>query len=160
MHPQAAESGLSPRARGTLLGAAAELCDVGIIPAGAGSSSSLEDIAPKYHGSSPQARGALEVPAGERLNLRIIPAGAGSSSCRRSRQPSTPDHPRRRGELSACRPFLRCIFGSSPQARGARGSTRWGRAATRIIPAGAGSSYEQGYIAYGLTDHPRRRGEL
>ncbi len=114
---------------------------------------------PCPRGSSPQARGALHHQHHHPRRRGLIPAGAGSTSARSPGSGHPPAHPRRRGEHSV-QVFVRdSRSGSSPQARGARGSrrvrpTRWG-----LIPAGAGSTLRRPRGPRCGAAHPRRRGE-
>ena len=72
----------------------------GIIPAGAGSTSSRRSRTSRPRGSSPQVRGAHPPGAPVVAQGGIIPAGAGSTSARRASRTAPWDHPRRCGEHS------------------------------------------------------------
>ena len=92
-------------------------------------------------GSSPLARG---LPGGVRrrpVPLGIIPARAGFTVPLGAVGPPLPDHPRSRGVYS---PFPRWSFsllGSSPLARGLRGTSNHDHRARWIIPARAGFTH-------------------
>ena len=91
-------------------------------------------------GSSPLARGAhMDAPV-PRVRPGISPARAGSTSTRRSRGPSTRDHPRSRGEHSSYRSMIPYGVGSSPLARGALHLQHRRVPDEGIIPARAGST--------------------
>ena len=131
-------------------------------------------------GSSPHARGAPQKNEPARIELGIIPACAGSTPHRRrpgrARGGIIPacagsthlqrhlarvggDHPRMRGEhenISNCGDGLP---GSSPHARGARHILTLTTPATGIIPACAGSTFENRLNVFNRRDHPRMRGE-
>ncbi len=152
-------AGSSPQARGALVHPPRHERGHGLIPAGAGSTSSTtctpavatahprrrgehnetKLIVGREEGSSPQARGAPPRWIGSRRVRRLIPAGAGSTP--------TPI-------LKAPRPR-----GSSPQARGAPPCTQTSPAPTGLIPAGAGSTWGRHWTPWTPTAHPRRRGE-
>ena len=96
------------------------------------------DIKQPSVGSSPLARGGLRVELVERLVDGLIPAGAGRTGvnvgpviCRRA-------HPRWRGEDHYVQGDDQGQRGSSPLARGGRGSWRSTCLHGGLIPAGAG----------------------
>ena len=110
-------------------------------------------------GSSPHARGAL---CERRRSCRhdgIIPACAGSTippwRCYLRRR----DHPRMRGEHDLVSPVSFFHVGSSPHARGAPASIRFGSMPDGIIPACAGSTSDHQAPRSLSRDHPRMRGE-
>ena len=176
----ATQTGSSPQARGTLLHRLVRTVPGGIIPAGAGNSSSLtaRSTAAGDHprrrgelarwwwcsrwlaGSSPQARGT-HYSGSERESIpRIIPAGAGNSGITVPVRPMRRDHPRRRGELATQPDTVGDTVGSSPQARGTRRRLSLLARSSGIIPAGAGNSPGLCVRGSWVGDHPRRRGEL
>ena len=110
-------------------------------------------------GSSPHARGA-------RLNCRIfipitglIPACAGSTCALLARARVFSAHPRMRGEHLAedCKALAK--DGSSPHARGARGTPHRLRRRRGLIPACAGSTTSSPPTGAPPPAHPRMRGE-
>ena len=75
-------------------------------------------------------------------SLRIIPAYAGSTRKLAARGGEKVDHPRIRGEHRNFPNFVFATWGSSPHTRGAlRGAPGVG-GAVRIIPAYAGSTFQ------------------
>ena len=109
-------------------------------------------------GSSPLARGLREPGSSPVHTNRIIPARAGFTRRRSRHCPADRDHPRSRGVYVFwfCVLFVR--LGSSPLARGLRGSVcveafqRW------IIPARAGFTFGFPSLRVLSGDHPRSRG--
>ena len=91
--------------------------------------------------------------------IRITPACAGSTAVSIGSKCLSQDHPRLRGEYSACaKPLLR-FWGSPPLARGVLTSLIMLLTGKRITPACAGSTRKRTgeFFLYG--DHPRLRGE-
>ena len=171
--------GSSPHARGALPAVLMPVARAGIIPACAGSTSSViqslvssgdhprmrgehsRTSAPSRWrpGSSPHARGAPPRGAARPVGPGIIPACAGSTTtCSRTTSPPR-DHPRMRGEHRNRQQRTPARLGSSPHARGALdlGLGVW--AAVGIIPACAGSTGGSIRRYMGEGDHPRMRGE-
>ena len=74
------------------------------------------------------------------------------------RTPSV-DHPRIRGEHFRPVEHVAPRPGSSPHTRGALARGGFGRPASRIIPAYAGSTYDFDVWCWNSWDHPRIRGE-
>ncbi len=68
-------------------------------------------------------------------------------------------HPRRRGEHRSIRGAGTKFGGSSPQARGTRGTDRQCSLCPRFIPAGAGNTHVRAWVRARCAVHPRRRGE-
>jgi len=89
-------------------------------------------------GSSPLARGLPLAKAAAMARRRIIPARAGFTSPTCTRPPRSTDHPRSRGVYLDEAQAVHSAFGSSPLARGLRGSGRKDRRPQGIIPARAG----------------------
>ena len=119
MRPDVAlAAGSSPHTRGAPPGPCALARALGIIPAYAGSTaghrprggcpadhprirgehSRRRRIRTPLAGSSPHTRGAPPWRGSGPFGIRIIPAYAGSTNTWRTTPPSTPDHPRIRGE--------------------------------------------------------------
>ena len=135
---------------------------VGIIPARAGSTaaSSTSVASPQDHprscgehrssaalrsclaGSSPLVRGAPVFDIAVRASAGIIPARAGSTERIQGLERCSGDHPRSCGEHLPIQPCQLAGAGSSPLVRGARHRPRRQTAATRIIPARAGSTQD------------------
>ena len=130
-----------------------------IIPACAGSTSTLPQLEVQEGGSSPRVRGALRLEAcqasmsadhprvcGEHLHgTQLLSPGTGSSPrVRGARSPST---------------MCRCVAGSSPRVRGARMGRADSLEGLGIIPACAGSTKQQRTRRGRLADHPRVCGE-
>ena len=99
-------------------------------------------------GSSPHTRGARSYRRCRYAAVGIIPAYAGSTTSGATRVKSTPDHPRIRGEHSNAALYGRSWSGSSPHTRGARFSLGCDGSSVGIIPAYAGSTFEdrQSYV--------------
>ena len=110
-------------------------------------------------GSSPHTRGARSRSGASAAGTGIIPAYAGSTPNAAPRTPTSPDHPRIRGEHPSN--TLRSLSGtgSSPHTRGAPIRRHRGVRHRRIIPAYAGSTFVTRFLASILADHPRIRGE-
>ena len=90
---------------------------------------------------------------------RIIPACAGSTRCCRCCGSGGGDHPRMRGEHSACSRRTTAPTGSSPHARGAPEALGDDEQIAGIIPACAGSTTASTWESRRRWDHPRMRGE-
>ena len=110
-------------------------------------------------GSSPHARGALQRENVVEKQLGIIPACAGSTMTLGTPMVGVGDHPRMRGEHTACTAPSVTRGGSSPHARGALcPRCGWGTL-PGIIPACAGSTSCRATTTSRRRDHPRMRGE-
>ena len=171
--------GSSPHARGAPVPQALAARPLGIIPACAGSTSSMcragarrrdhprmrgehsgaKRSPRRYSGSSPHARGALSLLPCFARRSRIIPACAGSTGSRRCFRHRKEDHPRMRGEHDHGRHRARLPPGSSPHARGAPVNVMRWIGERRIIPACAGSTGPARGRQDAQEDHPRMRGE-
>ena len=171
--------GSSPHARGALASDEGAPAVAGIIPACAGSTMSRSGTRcwwrdhPRMRGehnynlfldeldegSSPHARGARRRRGVCDDARGIIPACAGSTCGSRSWSCPCRDHPRMRGEHMIGNARQAGSEGSSPHARGARSNRAVRRAARRIIPACAGSTWNRGSNGSASRDHPRMRGE-
>ena len=171
--------GSSPHARGAHNLDIALPAQVGIIPACAGSTTRTTSRAwqgrdhPRMRGehrvkkqggkpekgSSPHARGALQRENVVEKQLGIIPACAGSTMTLGTPMVGVGDHPRMRGEHTACTAPSLTRGGSSPHARGALCPLcGWGTL-PGIIPACAGSTSCRATTTSRRRDHPRMRGE-
>ena len=177
--PWTATTGSSPQARGTQRLGILRHPQRRLIPAGAGNTSRpggtvMAQTAhprrrgehwrrqvepPRRVGSSPQARGTLAQEAAHPRRNRLIPAGAGNTCRCRQQRGCSSAHPRRRGEHLGTLARMRCLFGSSPQARGTRQHSRTRSTMPRLIPAGAGNTLTGAYLPDADLAHPRRRGE-
>ncbi len=110
-------------------------------------------------GSSPLARGKGEGRRACDHEPGIIPACAGKRRIKASKSSATRDHPRLRGE-KCLRHWARSrAIGSSPLARGKVAEIGAQVRADRIIPACAGKSDLELFVARFMEDHPRLRGE-
>ena len=109
-------------------------------------------------GSSPLARGLQHAGLGEVPRVRIIPARAGFTRRGGVQCPRRRDHPRSRGVY--IRMFVEAddSDGSSPLARGLRGSQVGVPLRARIIPARAGFTLCGRCLPLRAWDHPRSRG--
>ena len=151
--------GSSPRVRGAALDGEGLATGLGIIPARAGSRSSLphasspgrdhpracgeQPLHPtegaRNMGSSPRVRGAVPSFCCCQEHLGIIPARAGSSSELRRRGFGSGDHPRACGEQQRPKTLTTASGGSSPRVRGADAQVVGKVNLHGIIPARAGS---------------------
>ena len=109
-------------------------------------------------GSSPLARGLRRYRHRCRHLLRIIPARAGFTRSLASHTPPQRDHPRSRGVYSASITTPGVSVGSSPLARGLRGTGSTARGVGGIIPARAGFTPLPRLSIPLPPDHPRSRG--
>ena len=170
--------GSSPLARGLQEAAAQHVDDDGIIPARAGFTPSVAGInrmaedhprsrgvylAREYGvsmvlGSSPLARGLPARPPTSSDMPRIIPARAGFTRVRTSPWARARDHPRSRGVYLFAKYCCGLSPGSSPLARGLRGSVAPAVDNPGIIPARAGFTQERCGLRGLQQDHPRSRG--
>ena len=128
-------------------------------------------------GSSPRARGTLARQDGVYFPDRFIPAGAGNTLAAAARAIISEVHPRGRGEHHRYGIPRKGSDGSSPRARGTRGSSDNPLPGSRFIPAGAGNTTSRAYCvavfipagagntakthqeAMARSVHPRGRGE-
>ena len=110
-------------------------------------------------GSSPLAWGKLNV---DRLCMRsdgLIPARAGSTHRKCWGPPLPSAHPHSRREHRYASATERWPLGSSPLARGTRGSENEGSSRRRLIPACAESTPDPPREGWVFRAHPRSRGE-
>ena len=171
--------GSSPLARGTHIADATGLSRGRFIPARAGNTASSTSrqrsasVHPRSRGehqpiacrrgarvgSSPLARGTRAAGRASRWSGRFIPARAGNTRWLTKERPRSSVHPRSRGEHREELIQRRRAAGSSPLARGTRGTARTARAANRFIPARAGNTMWSSISTAAPTVHPRSRGE-
>ena len=97
---------------------------------------------PVYAGSSPLARGLPQTEYRNPATIRIIPARAGFTCLTSVRSCGGRDHPRSRGVYTSILVAVRCVWGSSPLARGLPRPRLHGRHRHGIIPARAGFTPE------------------
>ena len=109
-------------------------------------------------GSSPLARGLPPEGAQRGVEGRIIPARAGFTAGFSARTRNSGDHPRSRGVYGVETDREHGDIGSSPLARGLRGTGRRVSLASRIIPARAGFTCIYPPRPPNAPDHPRSRG--
>ena len=152
--------GSSPQVRGPRPARAYRLRDRGLIPAGAGTTSSLVNlvqatgahprrcgdhlipvsVGKQRWGSSPQVRGPPYPAASVGVSGRLIPAGAGTTMPGENEEQIKTAHPRRCGDRCT-HPALRYwSWGSSPQVRGPLKHAKPHRLHPGLIPAGAGTT--------------------
>ena len=171
--------GSSPQVRGTPLVDSSHRCRSGLIPAGAGNTSSTRSPARRsrahprrcgehphevlrsvcHPGSSPQVRGTRGHRPRPRPPSRLIPAGAGNTSVPRIAAPPVEAHPRRCGEHETETWEATLDQGSSPQVRGTHGDPVCGHQNGGLIPAGAGNTTNSCGRRASSRAHPRRCGE-
>ena len=171
--------GSSPRVRGEAKQACASRRLAGIIPAGAGRSSSspssfwsrrdhprgcgekMATTAPSRRsaGSSPRVRGEVFIQTSFRPFWGIIPAGAGRSLLEFARRSAGWDHPRGCGEKNTSRIIRMLTQGSSPRVRGEVCLGEHSLSPGGIIPAGAGRRFLRPRACRSPGDHPRGCGE-
>ena len=173
------EGGSSPLARGTHQARSTKLLRARLIPARAGNTclrnlrvqllqahprSRGEHVSGRVHctephGSSPLARGTGFCLRSPNSMNRLIPARAGNTELPFHRRPSSPAHPRSRGEHAPHRRSDPPIRGSSPLARGTLRRLLQFRQSARLIPARAGNTPNPSGDKSLATAHPRSRGE-
>ena len=173
------KTGSSPHVRGAPERFEAFARAVGIIPACAGSTTSIGHnwtgmwdhprMCGEHRiccqsckistGSSPHVRGALVQDFLQGLSTGIIPACAGSTVSWRIRRPPCRDHPRMCGEHNRGSSFGQSHKGSSPHVRGARQACDDALQESGIIPACAGSTTVGKTKLLFIWDHPRMCGE-
>ena len=168
-------SGSSPRVRGSHDAGLHQMIGVGIIPAGAGLTSTRR---PRCHGcrdhprgcgahltlswksfvvsgSSPRVRGSRYVIISLWNRYGIIPAGAGLTRRRLDGLAEYRDHPRGCGAHGEPHPGHRAGLGSSPRVRGSLGGKAPFGYRFGIIPAGAGLTECGMGRSEQRRDHPR-----
>ena len=157
--PTPFSDGLIPARAGTTVGVGTGGTGTGAHPRSRGDHRRLGTLERRYRGSSPLARG----PRGRRPDTRtlrgLIPARAGTTSLISRRTRCARAHPRSRGDHRSIRNPRRAHWGSSPLARGPRGTRRCSAGNGGLIPARAGTTVvtHQSVKTWGA--HPRSRGD-
>ncbi len=156
----AANTGLSPLARGTHYAFLRLPGFCRFIPAGAGNTHMIRRarrwhsvyprwrgehritprFLPRQRGLSPLARGTLHEPKFQGWDSRFIPAGAGNTYILKRLLNHKTVYPRWRGEHLKRRASASRLLGLSPLARGTRFCLRYLLLCLRFIPAGAGNT--------------------
>ena len=174
-----ANSGLSPRVRGTLKRTEQRTPKNRIIPARAGNARWRAtpgcaaadhpracgerqrggDVKESGYGSSPRVRGTREDTMRTIPRVRIIPARAGNATSILTGTDLAPDHPRACGERASDPPGHIFDSGSSPRVRGTRARGPGRSVDARIIPARAGNAKSRHLPTRRDPDHPRACGE-
>ena len=165
--------------RGTLDRPVGYFRGVGIIPAYAGNTVSMNPVnwsngdhprvcgehlargttPPRQSGSSPRMRGTHDVLRLSAVDSGIIPAYAGNTRASRARFVLSWDHPRVCGEHIIAVPFALGCMGSSPRMRGTLSDTVRIASVSGIIPAYAGNTLTLSCNEMKRRDHPRVCGE-
>ena len=136
----AADTGSSPRMRGTRPRSSRSAVRHGIIPAHAGNTTVDYPAVFYFPGSSPRMRGTLEPVSLPVLSTGIIPAHAGNTSWRSGWMYPAWDHPRACGEHALLESKADNAMGSSPRMRGTPKLSPSSPTRARIIPAHAGNT--------------------
>ena len=175
----AANTGLSPLARGTHILQNTRLISTRFIPAGAGNTccsswwSAAIAVYPRWRGEhnvrlsplcvvaglSPLARGTLHGFGFLFDGRRFIPAGAGNTYIRAKNKATATVYPRWRGEHIYQNISFYSHGGLSPLARGTPAVGTVKLRYCRFIPAGAGNTIEIVFGIYSEAVYPRWRGE-
>ncbi len=171
-------SGSSPLARGGPSAMRRQEARDGLIPAGAGRTTSTtrsgapsrahprwrgadlcsSALASRLSGSSPLARGGHVRDRQVRVGRRLIPAGAGRTGPRARLSCGSAAHPRWRGADHRRGALLPAKAGSSPLARGGHLSIGESVGLVGLIPAGAGRTHRGPSGCLCDRAHPRWRG--
>ena len=172
-------TGSSPPVRGARVAAPSNAAMIGLIPARAGSTTSIRprSIRTRAHprpcgehdwqtdsavitlGSSPPVRGAQTDRRRPNPRRGLIPARAGSTPCTAPAVPERRAHPRPCGEHGARSHGSVILWGSSPPVRGARHRLPHPDGGVGLIPARAGSTPHGGFSFIVSWAHPRPCGE-
>ena len=167
----AANTGLSPLARGTHILQNTRLISTRFIPAGAGNTRRLISAArdspvyPRWRGEhavqnflkrfncglSPLARGTHRPGTTIRANRRFIPAGAGNTTVQTAGYYFFAVYPRWRGEHLLLELVECCYSGLSPLARGTHACSIGSEKGARFIPAGAGNTFKYVYLLIAIS---------
>ncbi len=175
----AANTGLSPLARGTHVNTILYRLSVRFIPAGAGNTLFVArrlmsiSVYPRWRGEhavqnflkrfncglSPLARGTQRQVVAALRGRRFIPAGAGNTYIRAKNKATATVYPRWRGEHPLPVIQLHCQCGLSPLARGTLHGYASSQRRSRFIPAGAGNTPRLFKRGRRGSVYPRWRGE-
>ena len=136
---QAVNAGSSPRGRGKLLSVCESNPVEGLIPARAGKTLVVVEVAESHCGSSPRGRGKL-IKSCRDLTYSLAHPRAGGENTQRAGSCPTP-------------------AGSSPRGRGKRSARRDRNHARGLIPARAGKTGIIQSLGLGIWAHPRAGGE-
>ena len=178
-HPIEPSRGSSPLTRGKLVGPAAGLAVLGLIPAHAGKTTSRPastaaswahprsrgengdggNRTPRMVGSSPLTRGKPKQFSVYRYGAGLIPAHAGKTSAPSTACYASRAHPRSRGENTGGRTRVGWCAGSSPLTRGKHGPRPPAPQLYGLIPAHAGKTFARSPRSDRDRAHPRSRGE-
>ena len=151
--------GSSPHARGKPIQEFQARNRVRLIPACAGKTNSFNTMPSVDRGSSPHARGKPISTFTANEEPGLIPACAGKTSWLQPMSRCRWAHPRMRGENGAHQSQERCLWGSSPHARGKPERAVLKKFSEGLIPACAGKTVGQESHATQARAHPRMRGE-
>ena len=167
--------GSSPRVRGRLAVVGGEFAGEGLIPAGAGQTATTvrstvggwahprgcgadqpeNGVPGSAAGSSPRVRGRRTHAVNAVHHTGLIPAGAGQTTRLRTRRTRDGAHPRGCGADGRFRPGGHGVRGSSPRVRGRHLSALVVYLFDRLIPAGAGQTFDCGLCGTSVGAHPR-----
>ena len=167
--------GSPPRVREPQFNERVAVCEAGITPACAGTTSHdcRHNQASKDHprvcgnhccrarqkrsweGSPPRVREPQKMPLTKRHMMRITPACAGTTRKRIHADPEREDHPRVCGNHLALPRPISVSAGSPPRVREPHSATDLAKAAQGITPACAGTTRRDGGARRGDRDHPR-----
>ena len=174
-----ANSGSSPRVRGTAAGRAVRFRLARFIPARAGNGHARHRGRPAHPvhpracgertgtmvatnqnpGSSPRVRGTVAKSSAHGIGTRFIPARAGNGDSHRPPLFGPPVHPRACGERNLDGGAADRVGGSSPRVRGTARRKDRGCGEHRFIPARAGNGIAGRANADRRPVHPRACGE-
>ena len=157
--PSAPKRGIIPACAGSTLVSTATVVESGDHPRMCGEHVRKRTNTPIIPGSSPHVRGAPANSILFRPTHGIIPACAGSTPTVRGWSRLRWDHPRMCGEHLSTVLKNSENEGSSPHVRGAPNVRPLAGKGDGIIPACAGSTYEQAEGGVAVRDHPRMCGE-
>ncbi len=156
--PGARSAGLIPARAGRTLSSVIAEGHAPAHPRSRGADDEMDDDVARRWGSSPLARGGHEHVRREPVGDRLIPARAGRTRHRPSSIIRPRAHPRSRGADPSGDPGGGLSAGSSPLARGGRGSGSSALTCTGLIPARAGRTRRPRTKRRRSEAHPRSRG--
>ena len=128
-------------------------------PRGCGEHHGPASAGVRERGSSPRVRGKQPSTPSKSVKARLIPAGAGKTLIHSLELAPGSAHPRRCGENFSSASRAASYRGSSPQVRGKHSNTRLRHEPRRLIPAGAGKTWQGIVNVVTWAAHPRRCGE-